>query len=121
METWCHATTDLGMPCLSLAGRLVLMVKWKFLNNENLLPSDAKCSELGCACIPLAVETYGCWGAESRVHLSRLASHLVAGLNSTKSQATFKLYSRLNLVLVEANARALLSRTGAYGNGSDPV
>eukprot|EP00731_Ephydatia_muelleri_P014752 Em0008g472a len=49
-----------------------------------------------------------------------LPHHLVAGLNSTKSQATFKLYSRLNLVLVEANARALLSRTGAYGNGSDP-
>ena len=48
--------------------------------------SDAKCSQLGWACIPLAVENYGCWGAEARVHLSRLASCLAAGLNNTKSQ-----------------------------------
>ena len=79
----------------------------------------AKCSELGWACIPLAVETYGCWGAEARVHLSHLASRLAARLNITKSQAIFMLYSRLNLVLVRANARALLSQAGcpAYGNG----
>ena len=24
--------------------------------------NDVKCSELGWSCIPLAVETYGCWG-----------------------------------------------------------
>ena len=39
--------------------------------------NDVKCSELGWSCIPLAVETYGCWGAEARLHLSRLASCLV--------------------------------------------
>ncbi|KAL5499608.1 hypothetical protein EMCRGX_G011059 [Ephydatia muelleri] len=72
-------------------------------------------------CILLAVETYGCWGAEARVHLSRLASCLAARLNITKSQATFMLYSRLNLVLVRANARALLSQAVAYDNGSDPI
>ena len=27
--------------------------------------NDAKCSELGWTCIPIAVETYGCWGAEA--------------------------------------------------------
>ena len=27
--------------------------------------NDAKCSELGWSCIPIAVETYGCWGAEA--------------------------------------------------------
>ncbi|KAL5508829.1 hypothetical protein EMCRGX_G004082 [Ephydatia muelleri] len=79
--------------------------------------NDVKCSELGWSCIPLAVETYGCWGAEARLHLSRLASRLAARLNCSKSHATSTLYGRLNLVLVRANARALLSR--AYGVGSD--
>ena len=27
--------------------------------------NDAKCSELGWTCIPIVVETYGCWGAEA--------------------------------------------------------
>ena len=48
--------------------------------------NDIKCSELGWSCIPLAVETYGCWGAEARLHLSRLASRLAARLNCSKSQ-----------------------------------
>ena len=43
--------------------------------------NDVKCSELGWSCIPLAVETYGCWKAEARLHLSRLASRLAARLN----------------------------------------
>ena len=71
--------------------------------------NDFKCSELGLSCIPLAVETYGCWGAEARLHLSRLASRLAARLNCSKSHATSTLYGRLNLVLVRANARAMLS------------
>ena len=28
--------------------------------------NDVKCSELGWSCLPLAVETYGCGGAEAR-------------------------------------------------------
>ena len=64
--------------------------------------NDVKCSELGWSCIPLAVETYGCWGAEARLHLSRLASRLAARLYCSKSHATSTLYGRLNLVLVRA-------------------
>ena len=79
--------------------------------------NDVKCSELGWSCIPFAVETYGCWGAEARLHLSRPASRLAARLNCSKSHATSTLYGRLNLVLVRANARALLSP--AYGIRSD--
>ena len=30
--------------------------------------NDIKCSELAWSCIPLAVETYGCWGAEGCFH-----------------------------------------------------
>ena len=71
--------------------------------------NDVKCTELGWSCISLAVETYGCWGAEARLHLSRLASRLAARLNYSKSHATSTLYGRLNMVLVRANARALIS------------
>ena len=38
--------------------------------------NDPKCSELGWKCTPLAVETYGCWGAEARETLLQLATHL---------------------------------------------
>ena len=38
--------------------------------------NDPKCSELGWKCTPLAVETYGCWGAKARETLSRLATRL---------------------------------------------
>ena len=51
------------------------------------------------------------------IDLSRLASRLAARLNWSKSHATSTLYGRLNLILVRANTRALLSR--AYGIGSD--
>ena len=36
--------------------------------------NDPKCSELGWKCTLLALETYGCWGAEAGVTLSRLAT-----------------------------------------------
>ena len=38
--------------------------------------NDAKCSELGWTCIPIAGETYVCWGAEAMQTLSHLASRL---------------------------------------------
>ena len=47
--------------------------------------NDAKCSELGWTCIPIAVETYGCWGAEAMQTLSRLASRLATRGNCFKS------------------------------------
>ena len=38
--------------------------------------NDAKCAELGWVCTPLAIETYGCWGAEAQGSISRLAARL---------------------------------------------
>ena len=73
--------------------------------------NDAKCSELGWKCVPLAVESYWCWGIEARQHLARLASRLATRYNQSKSQATSSLYGRLNLDLVRTNVRALLSRS----------
>ena len=77
--------------------------------------NDAKCSELGWACVPLAVETYGCWGAEARVQLCRLASCLAARLNNTKSQATF---SRL---ITWSLSEQMQGHCYLDGNGSEPI
>ncbi|KAL5509164.1 hypothetical protein EMCRGX_G004476 [Ephydatia muelleri] len=71
--------------------------------------SDKKCDELGWACIPLVVETYGCWGAEAVAALSKLAGRLSVRNNEQKSKTIFSLYSRLGLTLVKANCRAILS------------
>ena len=75
--------------------------------------NDAKCLELGWSCIPIAVEAYGCWGAEAMQTLSRLASRLAIRGNCSKSHSTCLLYGRLSLTLMQANARALLSRAGS--------
>ena len=72
--------------------------------------NDPKCRELGWVCIPLAVESYGCWGEEAHSSFSRLAAHLALQLQCSKSKATTTIYQRLNLTLVRCNARAMLSR-----------
>ena len=72
--------------------------------------NDPKCTELGWVCIPLAVESYGCWGVEAQGSISRLAARLALQLQYSKSKAITNIYQRLNLTLVRCNARALLSR-----------
>ena len=43
--------------------------------------NDAKCAELGWVSIPLAVETYACWGTEAKWAFSQLASRLATRQN----------------------------------------
>ena len=76
--------------------------------------NDCKCAELRWVSIPLAVETYGCWGAEAQSTISRLASCLAIQLQCSKSKAITTIYQLLNLTLVRANARALLSHSGFF-------
>ena len=73
--------------------------------------NDSKCAELGWVCIPIAVETYGCWGTEAKWALSQLASHLATRQNCPKPAVVTALYQRLSMTLVRANVRALLSKT----------
>ena len=79
--------------------------------------NDPKCRELGWVCIPLAVETYGCWEVEAQGSLSRLAARLALQLQCSKSKAIRSIYERLNLTLVRCNARALLSRARFQHSG----
>ncbi|KAL5479608.1 hypothetical protein EMCRGX_G023155 [Ephydatia muelleri] len=69
-----------------------------------------KCQELGCFCIPLAVETYGNWSKEAQETISRLAFHLAIHQSSPKSSVVAEIYGRLNMPLVRSIARAILAR-----------
>ena len=73
--------------------------------------NDAKCNCLGWICIPLALETYGCWGDEAIKCLDRLAARIANHTARPKSSAVSALYRRLSIVLVRANARAILARS----------
>ena len=64
----------------------------------------------GWVSIPLVVESYGAWGKEAQQSFSKLASRLAVHGCVPKSMATFELYARLNISLVRANSRAMLSR-----------
>ena len=72
--------------------------------------NDVKCSELGWLCIPLVVESYGTWGKEAMESFSSLASRLAITSSRPKSAVLSELYGRLNLNLVKANVRAIMSR-----------
>ena len=76
--------------------------------------NDAKCNSLGWVCIPLTVETYGCWGDEAIKCLDRLAARIATRAARPKSSAVSALYGRLSIVLVRANARAMLARSSLY-------
>ena len=93
--------TEAGVRCGSSA-----LVAEARKHNAN----DSKCAERGWVCLPLAVESYGCWGMEAQQSFLRLAARLAIQMGCNKSQATTILYQRLSLSLVRANARALLSR-----------
>jgi hypothetical protein len=80
------------------------------VENRKHANNDGKCEQLGWVCIPLVVETYGCWGASAVAAFSKLAGRLATRLNQPKSSTVFQVYSRLGLALVRANCRAILSR-----------
>ena len=65
--------------------------------------NDAKCAELGWVSIPLVVESYGAWGKEAQQCC--FSRHGCV----RKSMAAFELYARLNISLMRANSRAMLS------------
>ncbi len=52
--------------------------------------NDAKCDVLGWTCIPLAVDSYGRWGAEAHVSFGTIASHL--SVHKNKPFGCFELH-----------------------------
>ena len=54
---------------------------------------------------------FGAWGAEAIEVFSTVASCLAVRTNSTNSRALATLYGRLSMILVRANAGAILMRS----------
>ena len=72
--------------------------------------NDAKCADLGCKCIPLAVDLYGQWGDEAHKSFQTLASPLAVTSRVSFAVALSSIYNVLGLTLARQNARALLAR-----------
>eukprot|EP00731_Ephydatia_muelleri_P019621 Em0012g446a len=62
------------------------------------------------ASVAESVETYGCWGAEAREPLSRLATRLAIPMRCTKSKATASIYGKLSLTLVVSEKCTIASK-----------
>ena len=73
--------------------------------------NDERCRDLGWACFPFVVETYGCWGTEAIQALSRLATHLSTRLRRPMSLVSNEIFGRLHLALVRVNSRTILSHS----------
>ena len=58
----------------------------------------------------MAVEVYRAWGEEAQLTFSRLTTRLSVKSSVPRPEALLSIYVRLNMMLVRANARALLSR-----------
>ena len=74
------------------------------------MANDKKCQELGWACVPIAMETYGNWGQEAKDTFSHLASHLTTVSSQPESKVISDLYGCLNLTMMRAIARAILAK-----------
>ena len=61
--------------------------------------------------VKLVVESYGAWGKEALESISQLGSRLATSTSRPKSVVIEELYGRLNLIVVRANAIAILART----------
>ena len=100
-------------PCKQLLLNLSYVMKWDNgwdYYSRNKINSDC----LGWVCIPLTVETYGCWGEEAGRCLDRVATRIATQTGCPKSSAVSGLYGRLSIALVRANARALLARSPSF-------
>ena len=59
--------------------------------------NDEKCNRLGWVCIPLTVETYGCWGEEAGRCLDRLATRIATRTGCPKSRLSISLVRRVHV------------------------
>ena len=71
--------------------------------------NDAKCEQLGWACVPVAVTTYGEWGEEAEATISRICERLALASGARVQQVHAGVRQRLSVVLMRENGRALLA------------
>ena len=71
--------------------------------------NSTKCRELGWACIPMPITTYGEWGEEAEKTISRICERLSITSGARSRQVHDGVRRRLSVVLMRANGRALLA------------
>ena len=74
------------------------------------LENDPKCAALGWLCVPLAVDSYGCWGDEAHQSFISLADRLANRSSVSFSVALSSIYNLLGVILARQNATAILAR-----------
>ena len=72
--------------------------------------NNEACALRGWSCIPLVVEVFGGWGNESIDVLTKLSKKMATQLCQPINEVTSTIYSRLSLILMRQNARAILAR-----------
>ena len=72
--------------------------------------NDEACALRGWSCIPLVVEVFGGWGNEAIDVLNKLSKKMATQLCRSLIEVTSTIYSRLSLILMRQNARAILAR-----------
>ena len=72
--------------------------------------NDEACALRGWSCIPLVVEVFGGWGNEAIDVLTKLSKKMATQLCQLLIEVTSTIYSRLSLILMRQNARAILAR-----------
>ena len=72
--------------------------------------NDAKCTDLGWVCVPLAVDTYGQWCDEAHRAFAEIATRLSTRTKVSWASALSSIYNTLGVVLARHNAIAVLAR-----------
>jgi hypothetical protein len=83
---------------------------------RKLAANGAKCRELGWRCIPLAVDSFGCWGGRAARAFDKISGPLATQLHVSRGEALRCIYSALGCILVRQNSRAVLSRRVVSGD-----
>ena len=71
--------------------------------------NERKCRELGWACVPMAVTTYGEWGEEAEKTIFRICERLAMASGAKAAQVHAGVRQQLSVVLMRENGRALLA------------
>ena len=81
--------------------------------------NDEACALRGWSCIPLVVEVFGGWGNEAIDVLTKLSKKMATQLCRPLIEVTSTIYSRLSLILMRQNARAILARCASPTTSCD--
>ena len=74
-----------------------------------------RCQEHGFTLVPMVVKSFGGWGFSAQKAFKWLSHAHASRTGQRISQVTVELYSSLSIILMRANARALLARCEAPG------